>query len=130
MDDLFRVLGLVVVAMIIIFIIIRAMKFNLSVMEGLTNNTSGTAPSDAESNAAKIKALTTTLTDSLLISKYRKDYETLLINADDYCGALMLQKIQSCGSNDTEFIKCMADVNTLKEAKDSLNVTMKWLDGK
>ena len=44
---------------------------------------------NAATYAAGIKQKTVNLNDTLLISKYRKDYETLILNVDDYVNSMM-----------------------------------------
>jgi hypothetical protein len=137
-DDLFKLVGLLFVSLFIIYIIIKLFHLQASVIEGLTNPDSTTSTSNpvsgeagtAASYAAGIKAQVVKLQDELLISKYRKDYETAIINLDDYCGMLMIQ--QALNMNTSGDIKSniekLNNMNTLKQAKESLNMTMKFLD--
>lgn len=133
-DDLLKMVGLLFVSLFIIYIIVKMFHLQASVVEGLTNPdpstpVSGQAGTSA-SYAAGIKAQVVKLQDELLISKYRKDYETAIINLDDYCGMLMLQ--QAFNMNTSGDVKAniekLANINTLKQAKESLNVAMKFLD--
>jgi len=133
-DDLLKMVGLLFVSLFIIYIVIKMFHLQATVVEGLTNPdpsnpVSGQAGTSA-SYAAGIKAQVVKLQDELLISKYRKDYETAIINLDDYCGMLMLQ--QALNMNTSGDVKAniekLANINTLKQAKESLNVAMKFLD--
>jgi hypothetical protein len=137
-DDLFKMVGILFVSLFIIYIVIKMFHLQASVIEGLTNpDTNSTTPTSisgeagtATSYAAGIKAQVVKLQDELLISKYRKDYETAIINLDDYCGMLMIQQVlnmNTTGDIKTNIEK-LNNINTLKEAKESLNVTMKFLD--
>jgi len=136
-DDLLKMVGLLFVSLFIIYIVIKMFHLQASVVEGLTNPDSSSTPvavsgeaGTAASYAAGIKAQVVKLQDELLISKYRKDYETAIINLDDYCGMLMLQ--QSLNINTSGDLKAniekLNNINTLKHAKESLNVAMKFLD--
>jgi hypothetical protein len=137
-DELFKMVGILFVSLFIIYIIIKMFHLQASVLEGLTNpDTNITTPTPisgeagtATSYAAGIKAQVVKLQDELLISKYRKDYETAIINLDDYCGMLMIQ--QSLNMNTSgdimSNIEKINNINILKQAKDSLNVAMKFLD--
>ncbi len=141
-DDLFKIVGILFVSLFIIYIIVKMFHLQASVVEGLTNPdgsslttntgvTSGEAGM-AASYAAGLKAQVVKLQDELLIAKYRKDYETAIINLDDYCGMLMIQQVLNMNTNANTDIKTFSEkiniLNTLKEAKDSLNATMKFLD--
>ena len=67
----------------------------------------------------------------LLISKYRKDYENVIIEIDDLIGYNMLKLILNMNASSNEaLITSLNNLNTLKNAKDSLNITMKFLDTK
>ena len=138
-DDLFKMVGILFVSLFIIYIIIKMFHLQASVLEGLTNpdpnGTSVSTPISGEagtsaSYAAGIKAQVVKLQDELLISKYRKDYETAIINLDDYCGMLMIQQVLNMNtSGDMKSnIEKLNNINILKQAKDSLNVAMKFLD--
>jgi hypothetical protein len=64
----------------------------------------------------------------LLVPKYRKEYENIIINMDDYLNAKMMEQILSIkmGSNsETESFKTLS---TLYSAKSALNDAMKWVD--
>jgi hypothetical protein len=120
--------------------VVKMFHLQTSVIEGLTNadgtiTPDATAPSSGEagtaaSYAAAIKAEVVKLQDELLVAKYRKDYESAIINLDDYIGYLMIKqtlnmKIGADVKTNLEFINAL---NILKSAKESLNVTMTFLD--
>ena len=87
---------------------------------------------NAATYAATIKQKTVNLNDTLLISKYRKDYETLILNVDDYVNSMMLNTVASIdtGSANTpsKIIESMKMLNELSAAKESLNKVMKFVD--
>lgn len=107
-------------------------NFNYSLKEGMTDassdtssGTSGMAGS-AASYAAGIKAITIKLQDSLLISKYRSDYETTILNLDDLVDNLMLKETLSIDPNKPgESLGKLAQMN---QAKLALNNVMKFID--
>lgn len=131
--DFFKILGIIAVSFFIIFMTMK--MFNIQgkdhVVEGLTNNTTkGGEAGSAESYAASIKAQTVKLQDELLISKYRKEYESAIINLDDYIGYLMIKQtlnMKADGDSKTN-IENINALNILKNAKESLNTTMTFLD--
>jgi hypothetical protein len=135
-DDFFKIIGIIIVSFFIIYMVIKMFQLQKRVVEGLTNadtsttiSSSGVAGS-AESYSAGIKAKVVKLQDELLISKYRPDYEAIIINLDDYIGYLMLQQILNIkldGDIKTN-IDYINSLNILKQAKESLNSTMTFLD--
>jgi hypothetical protein len=110
------------------------------VIEGLTGgsdseSTSTVPPSSgvaggAASYAAAIKSQVVKLQDELLVSKYRKDYEAAIINLDDLLGNIMLQQALTInlGGDTRTRMEGINALNILKNAKDSLNITMGFLD--
>jgi hypothetical protein len=117
--------------------VVKMFQLQTSVIEGLTNpdGTSVTPPSSGEagtapSYAAAIKAQVVKLQDELLVAKYRKDYESAIINLDDYIGYLMIkQSLNMKLDGDIKAnIEGLNNLSILKTAKDSLNTTMTFLD--
>jgi hypothetical protein len=140
-EEFLKLIGFLVVAMFVIHYFIGCVKVQTSLIEGLTNpDASNTTTSKSVSNgeagnaanyAASIKAKFIQLQDELLISKYRKEYETAIINMDDYVSMMMLKQVLSMntnGDNQKANIEMLNTLNILKNSKDALNVTMKYLD--
>jgi hypothetical protein len=139
-EEILKFIGFLVVAMFVIHYFIGCVYVQTSVIEGLTNadtttttttTDTTTAPANgiagnAAAYAASIKAKTVQLQDELLISKYRKDYETAIINMDDYINMMMLQQVLTV--SDKNATATLNGLTMLKGAKDSLNSTMKFLD--
>ena len=121
------------------FVIFR----NLNTKEGMRSDASGNRPSSSSSSttssssatgiagnaatyAANIKSQTVKLTDILLVSKYRSDYETAILNVDDLISNLMLQATLSIDqSNPSDGLKKIVELNMAKTALDKV---MKFVD--
>jgi hypothetical protein len=139
-DEIFKIIGIIFVGFFIIYMTMKMFKLQTTVIEGLTNadgtiTTSSSSTSSGEagtaaSYAAAIKAQVVKLQDELLIAKYRKDYEAVIINLDDYIGYLMIKQTLNMKLNgDMETnIKAIEKLNILKNSKESLNATMAFLD--
>ena len=139
-DEFFKIVGIIIVCFFIIYMSMKLFQLQTSVIEGLTNDdgtisSSTTAPSSGEagtaaSYAAAIKAQVVKLQDELLISKYRKDYEAAIINLDDLIVYMMIkQSLNMKLGNDTKSsIEMINHLNIMKNAKESLNATMAFLD--
>lgn len=139
-DDFFKIIGIIIVCFFIIYMAMKMFQLQTKVIEGLTNSdgtisSSTTQPSSGEagtaaSYTAAIKAQVVKLQDELLVSKYRKDYETAIINLDDYIGYLMIKQTlnMKLDGDIKSNIEAVNNLNILKNAKDSLNVTMTFLD--
>lgn len=127
-EELFKILGIIFVSFFIIyFVLMMTQKKNpYAIIEGFDSGEAGTS----SSYAASIKAQVVKLQDELLVSKYRKDYETAIINLDDYAGYLMLKQIlnMKLDGDMKSNVEALNNINILKNAKDSLNTAMTFLD--
>ena len=134
-DEIFKIVGIIIVCFFIIYMVVKMFHLQASVVEGLTNqdttinSTSGEAGT-ATSYAASVKAQVVKLQDELLISKYRKDYESVIINLDDYVGMLMIKQTlnMKIDGDIKSNIEAINNLNILKNSKDSLNYAMTFLD--
>jgi len=110
-------------------------NFNFSYKEGMTDsssNANSTSSNGIAGNAAAygatIKASNIKLQDTFLITKYRSDYETAILNLDDLLNNLMLQTALSVDINNPE--KSITKLANMNQAKTALNSVMKFVDGK
>ena len=135
-EEFFKIVGILIVCFFIIYIVVKMFHLQATVLEGLTNGTETTTnPSSGEagtaaSYASAIKANVVKIQDELLISKYRKDYETAIINLDDYIGYLMIKQTLNMNLNGDikSNIETINTLNSLKSSKEALNTTMTFLD--
>ncbi len=119
-----------------ICILIYYIFSNINVKEGLENaSSSTTTTSSSTSNgvagnaaaySANIKAQVIKLQDTTLISKYRSDYENVVINMDDLVNNLMLQVTLNVDQSKPE--ASLAKLAQLNQAKAALNNVMKFID--
>ncbi len=126
-----------IVLIIALFFVIFLATMLGSKKEGLTSSSSAStfkAGGNGEAGLAagyadEIKAKTVELQDTLLIAKYRKEYETTLINLDEYIGMLMVQQcLQLKLDGGKELLAGLDALNTLQSSKNNLNITMEHLD--
>ena len=115
---------------ILIYFIFR----NIGVKEGLETTTTTTSTSStnngvaggAAAYGANIKTQVIKLQDTTLISKYRADYENVVINMDDLVNNLMLQVTLNVDQSKPE--ASLAKLAQLNQAKAALNSVMKFID--
>lgn len=128
------------------YVIFRNMNNNYSnqdqynYIEGMTTTTtttdvSGNQSASSTANgvagnsaayAAQIKAQAIKIEDQLLISKYRTDYENVVLNLDELVNDLMLQT--ALNVNQTNPQQAMIKLSQLQQAKAGLNSVMKYID--
>jgi|LakMenEpi02Jun10_1017292.scaffolds.fasta_scaffold06952_1 hypothetical protein len=122
---------------LVVYLLFRNFNYNnqYSLIEGMTDaSTTQTAmaPSgdgvagNAASYGAQIKAATIKLQDTFLITKYRRDYEAVILNLDDFINNLMLKNALSFDKENPE--KSLTKLVQLQEAKLALNSVMKFVD--
>jgi len=127
------------IIIVIVGLLIYFVFSNINIKEGMTTNTgtslsTGTTSNgvggNASSFAAQIKAETIKMQDTLLISKYRKDYENTIINMDDLINNMMLNTVLNYNPNgdSNKNMEIIDKLNKLNSAKGSLNAVMKFVD--
>lgn len=138
-EDFIKIISILIAAFFIVYLVIN--MFHIQPMtEGLENqqnqninnltaSLSGVAGS-AANYAESIKAKTVQIQDTVLVSKYRKEYENVIINLDDYFSALMLEQVLSMNVSDNlqSNIQKIQIINTLSTGKKTLNEVMTYVD--
>lgn len=134
-DNIYKYVGLFIISLFIIYIVLRTLNFQVKLIEGMATGTSSSAtPNDKEKIADAISANTTFAEDSLLISKYQKSYEDIIINLENNINFFMLGAIINNGETiskkpmDPASIALINSINSLKTFKDTLNDSMAFLD--
>lgn len=134
-DNIYKYVGLFIISLFIIYIVLRTLNFQVKLIEGMASGTSSSAtPNDKEKIADAISANTTFAEDSLLIGKYQKSYEDIIINLENNINFFMLGAIINNGETiskkpmDPASIALINSINSLKTFKDTLNDSMTFLD--
>ena len=119
----------------VIYVLFRSFHYNPMLIEGMTdasgNSVTVNAPENgiagnAASYAAALKAATIKSQDTFLISKYRSDYESAILNLDDLISNLMLKTALTVNQeNPGESIE---KLSKMQQAKLALNSVMKFVD--
>ena len=133
MKDLYN-LFLFLVICLVIYLIFRNFNYP-TVREGMTDASGNTiavsAPANgiagnAASYVAALKAATIKSQDTFLISKYRADYESAILNLDDLISNLMLKTALTVDQEKPgEAVEKLAK---MQQAKVALNSVMKFVD--
>jgi len=91
-----------------------------------TSTVSNGIAGNATSYSATVKATSIQLQDTVLVTKYRTDYETIILNLDDLINNLMLETVLSIDVSSP--LSGFSNLNCLNESKQALNNVMKFLD--
>ena len=118
------------------FLIFRNLNFDkMTFKEGMTDDSSNETSSSSTENGiagnaatygANIKSQTIKLQDTLLISKYRSDYETAILNLDDLVNNLMLKTALTVDKDKPN--QSLMALAQLQQSKIALNTIMKFID--
>ena len=142
-DSLFKIVGLLAVLALFFYWASGALKLQNKLLEGfvqMTTTTSGEAGganagiAGSSGNVANtIGEQTIKMQDTFLIKKYRKNYENLIINSEEYVNYLMLENLLKLKPDDSEESKnanivLLENINKLNASKTSLNGMMKFVD--
>ena len=119
------------------YLIFRNLNFDkMSFKEGMTDSSSSTdtigsssengIAGNAATYGANIKSQTIKLQDTMLISKYRSDYETAILNLDDLVNNLMLKTALTVDKDKPN--QSLMVLSQLQQSKIALNTIMKFID--
>ena len=95
-----------------------------------TNGTNGIA-GNASGYAANVKLATVQLQDTLLISKYRPEYENAILNLDDWVNATILKTVLSIQPSSSDSVgqkEQLSQLAQLQQVKSALDSAMKYVD--
>jgi hypothetical protein len=132
MKELYNLLLFIAICFVI-YLLFRSFHYNPMLIEGMTDASGNTvtAPENgiagnAASYAAALKAATIKSQDTLLISKYRSDYESAILNLDDLINNLMLKTALTINQSDPH--DSIDKLAKMQQAKIALNSVMKFVD--
>lgn len=121
----------------VLYWLFRNFHYNFSNREGMTDASGNTVSSSSSGTAngiagnaatygATIKAASIKSQDTFLISKYRSDYETAILNLDDLINNLMLKTTLTIDPNNPG--ASLEKLGQMQQAKTALNSVMKFVD--
>jgi hypothetical protein len=133
-DDIYKYVGIFIVAMFLIYVVVKTMNFQIKIMEGFTSKDNTTMTTDKDKVPDAIKSNTVKVSDSLLTTKYLKAYEDTIMELDTNINIYILNEVLqnaesiSLDPGSDENQKLFTKVNNAKSFIDSLNLSIKVLD--
>ena len=134
-DEIYRYLGIFTLTLFFIYIVSCVLNTQNNIIEGLTNQKKPlNIQDDLFSNLDKhLKENNDRLSDSLLIKKYKTQYDDSIIEIDTNTELKILQLTILYGNalankHDEEAKKYLEEINLLQNLKASLKNTMKHVD--
>jgi len=128
-DDLYKIVGLIVVIIFVVSIGAKMFSYQAKVLEGMTNSST-----DKDTISSAVSSNTDKLSDTLLVSKYRSNYEDTIINLEKAVSIGILSEVINNAetiSSDPASSKArtaMSSINTMLTFRETLNQSMIILD--
>ena len=130
-----KMIGITILVIFLVYLAYKSLRLHTNlqstIMEGLENNAPNGVANSAAAYAESITKQMNVLQDSLLISKYKTDYENVIINLEDYITTLMMDislKLSLKDGASPENMTLLSNLNTLNNARQSLNTVMTFVD--
>lgn len=138
MEELYKKLGVLFIALVAIYSLYKMLDINTTIMEGFVSKkqVKNTAGSFVQESKEELKKKVENIKDVLLISKYRDDYEDMLLDLDEYLNLSMLQAVNlfnmttkknGIDKESMELAKQIVDANNFRKTLDDIMV---YLDKK
>ena len=143
-EEIIKLCGIVLIVAFIIYLVTSWLNIQMNVVEGLTNpnsntkimtnnSTSGIGASSANYATSLQNSVTKLHSDILLLNNkdYKKEYENIILNMDDYIDGLMLKTVLSINVNSenaSDNIDKFKMLNDLNASKAALNNVIKYVD--
>ena len=133
MEELYKKLGVLFVALVAIYSLYKMLDINTTIMEGFVSKKQekNTAGSFVQESKEELKKKVENIKDILLISKYRDDYEDMLLDLDEYLNLSMLQAVNlfnmvskknGVNKDSMEIAKQIVDANNFRKTLDDIMV--------
>lgn len=128
-DDLYRIVGLAVVLIFVVSIATKAFAYQTKIMEGMT-----TSSTDKDKMSSTVSSNNDKISDTLLVSKYRSDYEDTIINLEKGVSNALLSEVInnadtiSADPTSKASTAAITTMNGLKNFRETLNQAMIILD--
>jgi hypothetical protein len=128
-DDLYKIVGLIVVIIFVVSIGAKMFSYQAKVIEGMTNSST-----DKDTISSAVSSNTDKLSDTLLASKYRSNYEDTIINLEKAVSVGILSEVinnaETISSDpaSSKALTAMSSINTMRTFIETLNQSMIILD--
>lgn len=130
-DGVMSAAALIIITIISLYIILKVFNNRTSLVEGLVGSTA--TASKSEQIAASILNDNKVFKDALLMPKYYKNYESIIVDMEEWCNLQMVNAVVDNGINVNDGMseanmKIVKNINDVKKMKDNLQDVMSYLD--
>jgi predicted PurR-regulated permease PerM len=124
-DSFFKTLIITAFIGLLFYLVFTSIK-KIPIFEGLTTLPSTTNNSSKTKNVTNVSEHIQTLKEALSIDKRKQSYEDFIVNLEEACNLQMLSVLYN--ASDPLDPKLLESINTMNNAKSTLNDLMKYLD--
>ena len=134
-----NLVGIVVIIILVCLIMKEIYKINQTSnpfrLEGFSATDGSATAQENEKLIEDMKNKTEQMIDNMHLVKYRKDWENLIIATESRISAMTLSMLPTVGkalqtkNNEKAIKESIANINQLNQFRETLNDTMKYLDG-
>ncbi len=134
MDTTILYIGYAILGIIIFYMIVKLSRFQLTIVEGLVDNTDKSPGGSINIILKNIQNQNEKDKDVLLINKYLDDYNSLLVALEEWTNLKMINSVMKLNTNEgadsSKNLEIINGVNSMKSFKDNLNDIASFLDSK
>lgn len=129
-DTLFKIIGGAIILLLLVGIFSRTSVYQKQVVEAMTSS----PESDKTKLGSTVSSNSDKISDALLISKYRSNYEDAIIGLEKAVSLALVSEVVnnsetiSADPISDDAMKAINNINALKSFRDSLNTSMVVLD--
>ena len=128
-ESFYKYIGLIAIILIGLYVGQKVIKYQTNVVEALTSSSG-----DPSGVTSTVTSNTDKISDTLLISKYRTNYEDTIIGLEKAVGLGILSEVVnnadaiSSDPTSSSSLSAIKNINELKSFRESLNQSMIILD--
>ena len=128
-NDLYGYIGMSALVLVVLAFILKVFSYQTHILEGMTSSIT-----DKDTISSTVTTNANIISDQLLISKYRTNYEDTIINLEKSVGLAIVSEvinnaeIISSDATSIESLKAINNINSLKTFRESLNQSMLLVD--
>ena len=146
MQTILKISLIFIAVMLVLYLVFSYLELEAVYVNDILNNSTlgvegfaglgsaGANPSDVPKLASDVETLANKVEDSLQISKYRKDYEKLIVSSDELFELLKLDalaEMKNVKMDDDKRIVAVAEkIRLFEEARKSLESALNYIDTK
>jgi len=123
----YKYIGIIALVSLVIYLVIKTFNFQENILEGFESSFKPSKVKELEKHLTEVKE---SIKDKLLVSKYREEYETLLLNIEELAQAQQLSDLLQKSSNGKDGLNISIgnDIDLYKKIREGAKESLEYLD--